>query len=188
MKKKNSLDITSIVMIIVFAVLIVGGMAGMVVSMLTRTNGMNEDTVSQVNLEETAAVEKYETYEELADRFFEICKTGDIDSLYGLYYNDSLTLRQEKSNVSKEVFDNNLKSYMVEIMYFDEYPYGSSELMDIKSPKDYVNELNFLSCQEAYPFNNVNIQDCVALHGYLPDGTPIDFILAKIDNLWYMAV
>lgn len=186
--KKNTLDKTSIVMIVIFAVLVVGSAVGFLLASLgggKNVQGLGNAVGDVTEVRPTDV--KYETYEELGDRFMEICRQGDTEAMYGLYYKDLLSERVAESGASKEEFDAVMKENMEHISYFEEYPYGEGDLI-MNSPAGYVNELYYRANDKAFPYSDVNISDCVDLRAYFPNGAYIDFMMANIDGYWYAVV
>lgn len=185
-KNSSSFDVVSIVMTVLFVLLVAGGIAFMFFNPFD--NDAEGQEATEANLVEPEEAEQYETYQELFNKFVEACNTGDIETLYSLYYNDMLTSRCENSGVPKNEYDSNLRSYMIALEDFEEYPYGEDVLLSSQSPLGYINELHYKAYGESFPYNDVTVNDCVAVRGYLTNGATMDFMLAQIDGCWYMAV
>lgn len=250
--KKNRLDKTSIVMIVIFAVLILGSAVGLAVAsgrgkveennaqneaidisdivsenapdtdttltpedikqiipdavpgatytyidngvVKTVTMPLDEETAEQKKTTaETVASSKYkfEKYTDLTDKFMEVCRAGDIDELYYLYYGDFLEgMRLNMEQVpSKAQFDAGLKSNMLSVTGFDEYEYGSVEMPPTQSPGSYA---NFIYSQvnggKTLPLSDADIEDCVNLTVYINNMYQTNHFMAKINGYWYLIV
>ena len=187
MNKKNSLDLTSLIMIVVFSVIVIGGAVFVFFYQFGNKNGETDDMASGAEIEETEEPVMYETYEEISDRFIEICRAGDVEAMYDLYYMDLLTERCNESGVTKEEFDRAVRDNMAHIKDFEEYRYGEGELI-MNSPAGYLNELFLRAYGSAFPYSKADVQDFVDLRAYFENGAFIDFMLAQIDGYWYAVV
>lgn len=201
-KSSTKIDVVSIVMTVIFFAIVVGGIAAILIASQSR-NANNEvqpeaavpeydisetePVQEELVAEETDAEERYETYEELADRFMQICEEGDTEAMYGLYYKDLLSERVSESTAAKEEFDAVMKDNMLHITYFEEYPYGEGDLI-MNTPAGYVNELYYRANEKSFPYTDVEISDCVDLRAYFANGAYIDFMLANIEGYWYAVV
>ena len=185
--KKNKLDKTSIVMIVIFAVLVLGSAVGFLFASLGNVSAVAQEL--EVREEEIIKEEVplYKNYEDLADRFIEICKEGDTEAMYGLYYDDLLTKRREEMNAPKSEFDAVMLDNMQHIDGFEEYRYGEGELI-MNTPAQYVNQIFYKANGKAFPYTDIYIDDVVDLRAYFENGAYIDFMLARIDGFWYMVV
>ena len=182
----KKLDKTSIVMISIFAAIVVAGAALFVLAANNPVTNVQEEPAEEIVEEETEV--KYETYNELAESFKQACKMGDTETMYSLYYMDLLTKRAEESGATKEEYDSAMRSNMVSVSDYDEFEYGGEDLLTIKTPGAYVDELCFKAYGETFPYRDVDIQDCVAVRAYFPNGAFFDFMAAQIDGFWYMVI
>jgi hypothetical protein len=184
--KNNKLDKTRIVMIALFAVLVIGSAVGFLIASVTNKNTAETETeIPEEIIEEETPL--YKNYEELADRFIEICRAGDTEAMYGLYYDDLLTKRREEMGAPKQEYDSIMLENMQHITDFEEYRYGEGELI-MNTPAQYVNQFFYRANEKAFPYTDVVIDDFVDLRAYFSNGAYIDFMLAKIDGFWYMVV
>lgn len=149
------------------------------------------DYNAEAQKKEVAAKFQFEEYTDLTDKFMEICKEGDVDTLYDLYYDDYLAkMRENMAEVpDKKIFDANLKNEMLNIVDFEEFEYGGSELLAIQSPGSYVAYIYYqVNNQKDLPLSDSDVQDCVDLRVYLSNGGYTDHMMAKIDGYWYLIV
>ena len=146
-----------------------------------------------ISIEEAVASSKYkfENYTDLSDKFLEVCKAGDINELYHLYFPgflEGMRLNMEKVQ-EKDYFDEGLRQNMLRVTGFDEYEYGSPELSVMGTPASYA---SFIYGQanggKQIPIDVSRIENCVALVVYLDNMYQTNHFMAKIEGYWYMIV
>lgn len=198
--KNKKIDITSTVMISVFVLLIVAAALFVAVKWLsvdtqTPADALQDAHASSVPEEEILSEEpekvKYVSYTDLSDKFLELCKNGDIDGLYDLYYDDYLTkMRENMADApSKEVFDRNIKAEMLRVTGFDEYEYGTPELPPTGTPMSYASFIYYQANNEkSLPVPDGSITDCVNLVVYIDGGYQTNHFMVQIDGYWYFLV
>lgn len=149
------------------------------------------DTTVSVTEAVASSKYKFENYTDLSDKFFEVCKAGDIDELYHLYFPgflEGMRLNMEEVQ-EKEYFDSGLRSNMLRVTGFAEYEYGSPELSHAGTPASYA---SFIYSQvnggKQFPFNAGLIEDCVGLVVYIDNMYETNHFMAKIGGYWYMIV
>ncbi len=145
-----------------------------------------------VTSEESDLSEKYKFTEftELSDKFLEVCRAGDIDELYKLYYSDFLEQgRLSMEPVpSKEAFDAGLKSNMLSITGFDEYEYGCVEMPPTQSPGAYAAQIYYNTYGKSLPIPTAGIENCVDLLVYINNMYQTHHFMVQIDGYWYFIV
>ncbi len=198
MNEKRKLDKTSIIMMSVFVLIIVAAVI-LVCAKLINDDAQNVSEDVTV-LDETAVQEqeeaeepelKFENYVDLTDKFMECCKNGDVESLYGLYYDDGLTkMRLNMAEaVDKETFDKNIKTEMSRITGFDEYEYGCPELPPTSSPETYASYIYYqANNQKELQLNGAYVENCVNLVVYIDGGYQTNHFMIQVDGLWYFLV
>ncbi len=193
--KKIKLDKTSVVMIVIFCVLIVGALAGFVISSML--NGGTEDVRpenenEQVQQEVPAVAKpKFEKFTDLSDKFLEVCKAGDIEALYDLYYDGLLdeTRLNMETVPTKEEFDAGLRSDMLSVTGFEEYEYGTVELPPTQSPGSYAAFIyNMANNGKTLPINDADIENCVNLVVYIDNMYQTNHFMVQVDGYWYFIV
>lgn len=148
---------------------------------------------SKISVEDAVASSKYkfENYTDLADKFMEVCRDGDIDELYHLYFPGFLeAMRLNMEEVpTKEVFDANMSADMKRVTGFYEYEYGSPELDHSGTPGSYA---AFIYSQanggKQIPLNLSEFEDCVNLVTYIDDMYETNHFMAKLGGYWYLIV
>ena len=195
--RKTKLDKTSVVMIIIFCVLVVGAAAGFAIAAILGAgdeNASESGTVPQQETEEIVPeVQKavFDDYMELSDKFLEVCRAGDVEAMYQLYYGDLLEemrLNMEETP-SKAEFDSKLRSDMLMVTGFEEYEYGSVELPPTQSPGSYAAFIYSMANNGAdIPIDINTIENCVNLVVYINNQYQTNHFMVQIDGYWYFVV
>ena len=243
MDKKNGLDKTSILMIVIFVVIVAGAVAGVILWKSPDKNEIPEEPVmidskevqehkndeGLLTLEDimtivpnaepgsaytyfddngemqtivipedykpektkTPSKYKFEKFEDLSDKFFEVCKSGDVDELYNLYYDGLLEgMRLNMQEVpDKETFDRGLRENMLAVTGFEEYEYGSVELPPTQSPGSYASYIyGMVNNGKTLPFSPSQVENCVNLLVYIDNMYQTNHFMVQIDGLWYLIV
>lgn len=130
----------------------------------------------------------YKTADELAEEFMNICSDGDVEKMYGLYYDDMLsdTYERVKDKLSKEDFDSLLADEMKTLSDYTVFEYGSEDLPSNVSPLYYVNYMHYGMTGEDTEFTEQQLTNCAVLRVYKPDNSQSDHMLAEIDGSWYV--
>ncbi len=165
----------------------------MLLTLLCSCNAGNKDIN---NKDENQVVKSnkavYETSEAIINSFLQICKDGDIEKMYDIYYDDFLTkmLEDSQSGMDKETFDGLLKEEMQSIQNSQVYRYGSLELLDNVSPFHYVNYHYSMIYGKDIPLENGDelVTDCTVLRVYMNDGSYGDHVFIEIDGHWFAAI
>lgn len=208
MNKRNNknIDKTSIVMTaLFFAIIVVGLVAIIVVAANTfdKNENTNTNDESDFNNEENIEMPdegdseeqkevKYESIEALSDSFMEICKNGDVEGMYALYYDDMLKKISSETYTgenAEKMLQASLVSEMATIVDFDEYEYGSTDLPPTMTAYQYV--ATFYSGATnggELDIDADRIDNCADLRVYRNDGTYRDHMMARIDGYWYLIV
>ncbi len=133
---------------------------------------------------------KFTEFTELSDKFLEVCRAGDIDELYKLYYSDFLDhgrLSMEPVP-TKEEFDAGLKTNMLSITGFDEYEYGCVEMPPTQSPGVYAAQIYYNMYGKSLPISTSSIENCVDLLVYIDNMYQTHHFMVQIDGYWYFIV
>lgn len=202
-KRNNSnIDKTSIIMTaLFFAIIIVGLVAVIVVATNTFDENKNVVDAQDVDLQDLLNKEenekeeesvKYESIQALSDAFMDICKRGDADAMYALYYDNLLEKRVEEmctDEESRKMYDANFASEMATVADFDEFEYGSTDLPPTMTAYQYVYTF-YSSATDGgeLPVTEDRIDNCADLRVYREDGTYRDHMMARIDGYWYLVV
>lgn len=133
---------------------------------------------------------QFTEYTDLSDKFLEVCKMGDIDELYKLYYSDFLDHgRQSMDPVpSKTEFDAGLKSNMLTVTGFDEYEYGCVELPPTQSPGAYAAQIYHNVYGTSLPIPTSDVENCVNLVVYINNMYQTNHFMVQIDGYWYFII
>lgn len=193
MDNKKKFDKTSFVMILIFAVIILGCTAALVFAAVNnREEKEVENSEPQTeNVQQIEVKTKYDNFMDLSDKFFEICKAGDIDSLYDLYYDGVLEgMRLNMEDVpSKETFDAGLKQNMLSVTGFEEYEYGSMELPPTQTPGQYASYIfAMVNNGASLPFSASEVENCVNLVVFINNTHSTNHFMVKIGGYWYLLV
>lgn len=135
--------------------------------------------------------EKFESYQDLTDRFMEYCEAGDLEGVYSLYYDDLLTKTYERisDKVSKDEFEAGIIAEMQSVYSFEEFEYGCAEMPAMSSPLSYVNQLMYYSGGDPLEIEESRVTNCVDLRVYKMNSShPSDHMMACIDGYWYFIV
>lgn len=133
---------------------------------------------------------KFTEFTDLSDKFFEICKEGNIDELYRLYYSDFL----EQGRLSmdpvptKEAFDAGIRSNMLSVTGFDEYEYGCVEMPPTQSPGAYAAQIYYNMYGKTLPISTSSVENCVDLLVYIDNMYQTHHFMVQIDGYWYFIV
>ena len=171
----------------IFTIILLAVMITTLVSCHTQQSASNGAEAESAEIQQNGS---FATDEELADKFMEICKEGDVEKMYALYYNDMLgeTYERIKENVSKEDFDAALKEEMLTISSCELYKYGGEELTASVSPLYYVDYMHYRSSGEDTGLTDEQVTDCSVLRVYKDNSSYSDHMLAKIDGEWYVTI
>jgi len=133
---------------------------------------------------------KFTEFTDLSDKFLEVCRAGDIDELYKLYYSDFLEHGRLSMDPvpSKEAFDAGLKSNMLSITGFDEYEYGCVEMPPTQSAGAYAAQIYYNMYGKKLPIPTSNIENCVDLLVYIDNMYQTHHFMVQIDGYWYFIV
>ena len=133
---------------------------------------------------------RFTEYTDLSDKFLEICKEGNIDELYRLYYSDFL----EQGRLSmdpvptKEAFDAGIRSNMLSVTGFDEYEYGCVEMPPTQSPGAYAAQIYYNMYGKTLPISTSSVENCVDLLVYIDNMYQTHHFMVQIDGYWYFIV
>ena len=187
---EKKLDKVSIMMISLFVVLVAGAAIALFVM---SANSRKEQEKVEMNYTATsegfnkkAENVTYDNYNDFADAFVEACEENDTDAIIGLYYKDLFDISVENSNLSREKYLEVMQDNMLHIVDYEAFPYGSSELLEMRMPVDYVNELYFRKNGTSFPYGNSDVEDCVYFRTYFDNGAYLDFMFAQIEGFWYV--
>lgn len=149
------------------------------------------DYVKEEAKEKAPSKYKFEKFEDLSDKFLEVCKNGDVEELYHLYYDDFLEgMRLNMEDVpTKEEFNKGLRENMLTITGFDEYEYGCPELPPTQSPGAYASYIySMVNNGEKFPIATNEIDNCVNLVVYIENMYQTNHFMVEIDGYWYFIV
>lgn len=173
-------------LIIMISILLIASLAS-----CKSEEALGKDSATSKALEAINSKEKFTTYQDLINRFMEYCEGGNLEGVYGLYYDDLLTKTYKRisDKVSKEEFDEGLKAEMATIYSYEEFEYGCPEMPAMSSPLSYVNQLMYYSGGESLDLTDDKVTNCVDLRVYKYDSAyPSDHMLACIEGYWYFVV
>lgn len=134
---------------------------------------------------------KFEKFEDLSDKFFEVCKAGDVNDLYHLYYDGILEdMRLNMKEVpDKATFDAGLRENMLSVTGFDEYEFGCPELPPTQSPGSYASYIySRVNNGKQLPISASQIENCVNLVVYIDNMYQTNHFMIQVDGLWYFIV
>jgi len=133
---------------------------------------------------------RFKSSEEITEAFMNACKDGDTETMYSLYYNNMLdaTYERIKDNISKEDFDERLKTEMTSFTTHEVYNYGDEDLPSTVSPLYYVDYTNYGMTGADTGLTEEQVTDCAVLRVYNETGAYSDHMFAKIDGDWYVTM
>lgn len=148
----------------------------------------SENANGEIEQTEEKRETKYSTADELAEEFMNVCKDGDVEKMYGLYYDDMLsdTYERVKDKLSKEDFDSLLADEMKTISDYAVFEYGSDDLPATVSPLYYVNYMHYGMTGSDTELTEQQLTNCAVLRVFKPDNSQSDHMLAEIDGSWYV--
>ena len=158
-----------------------------VIVLLTFVSCNKNDVKAGENQTEIQEIVKYNTAEELAEKFMEVSRAGDIEGMHKLYYNDMLAKFHEtiSDKVSREEFDALISEEMKGFVDYELFMYGGAELLPSAPPAYYVNYFYYLSTGTEANLNDDLISDCANIRVYSAL-KKTDHMLAKVDGSWYV--
>lgn len=133
---------------------------------------------------------KFTEFTDLSDKFLEVCRAGDVEELYKLYYPGFL----EKGRLimdpvlSVEEFNAGLRNNMLSVTGFDEYEYGCMELPPTQSPGAYAAQIYYNMYGEAIPLSASDVENCVNLVVYINNMYETNHFMVLVDGYWYFIV
>lgn len=133
---------------------------------------------------------KFTEFTDLSDKFLEVCRAGDVDSLYNMYYGDFLDRARLSMDPvqSKTEFDRGIKSNMLSVTGFDEYEYGCVEMPPTQSAGAYAAQIYYNLYEEKIPLDISTVENCVDLVVYIDNMYQTHHFMVKIDGYWYFVV
>ncbi len=131
--------------------------------------------------------QKKEAVVEFAEKFIDISKSGNIEEMYELYYDDMLnqTYERVKHNLTKEQFDSMIKEEMISITDYELIEYGSEEMPATVPALDYVDYLYYINTGSETSLTEEMVTSCAKLCVDTQNGYS-EHIIAEINGEWYL--
>lgn len=133
---------------------------------------------------------KYETADELAEKFMSVCKDGNVGEMYNLYYDDMLDDMYErvKNNLSREQFDSYIKSEMMSFVDYELTEYGEENMQTTSSPLFNLNYIFYRATGTETDFTEDMVTSCANIRLYSENGNATDHVFAEINGSWYVVL